>query len=119
MNQQADVVDVVQTIDITRISKKRKKDRIKKKGIQPDPKCIAALEKLLPQENLKRRDLLIENLHVVHDHFGCLREKHLVALAHLSKLPMAEVYEVASFYHHFDEQLLRGLVHIAQHKEPL
>ena len=102
MNQQADVADVVQTIDITRISKKRKKDRIKKKGTQPDPKCIAALETLLTQENLKRRDLLIENLHVVHDHFGCLREQHLVALAHLSKLPMAEVYEVASFYHHFD-----------------
>ena len=35
MNQQADVADVVQTIDITRISKKRKKDRIKKKGMQP------------------------------------------------------------------------------------
>ena len=102
MNQQADVEDVVQTIDITRISKKRKKDRIKKKGTQPDPKCVAAIETLLPQENLKRRDLLIENLHVVHDHFGCLREKYLVALAHLSKLPMAEVYEVASFYHHFD-----------------
>ena len=76
MNQQFDVADVVQTIDITRISKKRKKDRIKKKGIQPDPKCVAALETLLTQENLKRRDLLIENLHVVHDHFGCLREKH-------------------------------------------
>ena len=102
MNQQADVADVVQTIDITRISKKRKKDRIKKKGMQPDPECIAALETILSQENLKRRDLLIENLHVVHDHFGCLREKHLVALAHLSNLPMAEVYEVASFYHHFD-----------------
>ncbi len=54
MNQQADVADVVQTIDITRISKKRKKDRIKKKGTQPDPECIAALETLLSQENLKK-----------------------------------------------------------------
>ena len=41
MNQQADVADVVQTIDITRISKKRKKDRIKKKGIQPDPEMCS------------------------------------------------------------------------------
>ena len=55
MNQQADVVDVVQTIDITRISKKRKKDRIKKKGIQPDPKCVAALETLLTSGKFKKK----------------------------------------------------------------
>ena len=57
MNQQVDAADVVQTIDITRITKKRKKDRIKKKGTQPDPSCIAELATLLTQENLKRRDL--------------------------------------------------------------
>ena len=95
MNQQADVADVVQTIDITKISKKRKKDRIKKKGIQPNAECVAALKTRLTPDNLKRRDLLIENLHIVHDHFGCLREQHVVALAYLSKLPMTEVYEVA------------------------
>jgi len=102
MNQQADVADVVQTIDITRISKKRKKDQIKKKGIQPNSDCVNELVSLLSPDSLRRRDLLIENLHVIHDNYGCLREKYLVALAHLSKLPMAEVYEVASFYHHFD-----------------
>ncbi len=102
MNQPAVVAEAVQTVDISRITKRRKKDRIKKKGTQPDPECLAQLKELVPPENLKRRDMLIENLHVVHDNFGCLREKHLVALAHLSKLPMAEVYEVASFYHHFD-----------------
>ena len=55
MNQQADVVDVVQTIDITRISKKRKKDRIKKKGIQPDPKCVAALKNYFLGKFKKKR----------------------------------------------------------------
>ncbi|UFS56780.1 NAD(P)H-dependent oxidoreductase subunit E [Comamonadaceae bacterium M7527] len=49
-----------------------------------------------------RRDLLIEYLHQLNDaHLG-LRDTHLVALAKLMRLPMAEVYEVASFYHHFD-----------------
>ena len=48
------------------------------------------------------RDLLIEHLHRLQDRFGCLRAAHLVALAAEMKLAMAEVYEVASFYHHFD-----------------
>ena len=49
-----------------------------------------------------RRDLLIEYLHQLNDaHLG-LRDTHLVALAKLMRLPMAEVYEVASFYHHFE-----------------
>jgi NADH:ubiquinone oxidoreductase subunit F (NADH-binding)/NADH:ubiquinone oxidoreductase subunit E len=50
----------------------------------------------------RRRDLLIEHLHRVQDHFGCLSAAHLVALAAEMKLAMAEVYEVATFYHHFD-----------------
>jgi formate dehydrogenase len=49
-----------------------------------------------------RRDLLIEHLHKIQDRFGCLRAAHLVALADAMKLSMAEVYEVATFYHHFD-----------------
>ena len=48
------------------------------------------------------RDLLIEHLHLVQDHFGGLRAGHLQALAQLMGLAMAEVYEVASFYAHFD-----------------
>jgi formate dehydrogenase len=48
------------------------------------------------------RDLLIEYLHLVQDQFGGLRAGHLQALAQLMGLPMAEVYEVASFYAHFD-----------------
>jgi formate dehydrogenase beta subunit len=50
----------------------------------------------------RRRDLLIEHLHKIQDRFGCLAARHLVALAAEMKLAMAEVYEVATFYHHFD-----------------
>ncbi|HSV83957.1 MAG TPA: NADH-ubiquinone oxidoreductase-F iron-sulfur binding region domain-containing protein [Ramlibacter sp.] len=49
-----------------------------------------------------RRDLLIEYLHRINDAFGALPRRHLVALAREMRLGMAEVYEVASFYHHFD-----------------
>ena len=49
-----------------------------------------------------RRDLLIEHLHDLNDRFGQLRADHLAALAQLLKLSQAEVYEVATFYHHFD-----------------
>jgi formate dehydrogenase beta subunit len=49
-----------------------------------------------------RRDLLIEYLHAINDKFGALFERHLAALADLMKLGQAEVYEVASFYHHFE-----------------
>src|SRR5436190_3087579 len=50
----------------------------------------------------RRRDLLIEYLHLIQDHFGCRDAPHLVALAAELKMAMAEVYEVATFYHHFD-----------------
>src|ERR1700734_3510536 len=50
----------------------------------------------------RRRDLLIEHLHKIQDHYGCLSARHLVALAGEMKMAMAEVYEVATFYHHFD-----------------
>jgi len=49
-----------------------------------------------------RRDLLIEHLHVVQDTYGHISAAHLAALAELMRLPQAEVYEVATFYHHFD-----------------
>ncbi|HET6466978.1 MAG TPA: NAD(P)H-dependent oxidoreductase subunit E [Geminicoccaceae bacterium] len=59
---------------------------------------VAALLDGLPRD----RDLLIEHLHSLQEHFGCLQARHLHALAELMRLPMAEVYEVASFYAHFD-----------------
>ena len=71
------------------------------KGRQADPDSLAAVRKLLGQLP-RRRDLLIEHLHKIQDAFGHLSDRHLVALAKEMNLPMAEVYEVASFYHHFD-----------------
>ncbi len=50
----------------------------------------------------RRADLLIEHLHKIQDRYGCLAARHLVALASEMKMAMAEVYEVATFYHHFD-----------------
>ncbi len=49
-----------------------------------------------------RRDLLIEHLHALQDRHGCLREAHLLALAELHRLAPVEVFEVATFYAHFD-----------------
>ena len=49
-----------------------------------------------------RRDLLIEYLHLLNDQYQGLHHRHLVALAKAMTLPMAEVFEVASFYHHFE-----------------
>ncbi len=56
----------------------------------------------LPQAAWSRRDLLIEYLHVIHDHYGCLSAAHLAALAERMRLAQAEVYEVATFYAHFN-----------------
>ena len=50
----------------------------------------------------RQRDLLIEYLHLIQDRFGCLAADHLVALAHEMRLSLTEVYEVATFYAHFD-----------------
>jgi formate dehydrogenase len=50
----------------------------------------------------RRRDMLLEGLHRINDRYGCLRVEHLTALADELRLALTEVYEVASFYHHFD-----------------
>ena len=69
------------------------------KGRQPDDAARAELLALLPQLAGAERpaaDLLIEHLHVLNDHFGALFQRHLVALAAMLRLPMAQVSEVAS-----------------------
>jgi len=71
------------------------------KGRRVDPKALEEVRGLLGDAP-RRRDLLIEHLHKIQDRFGCLAARHLVALAAEMKLAMAEVYEVATFYHHFD-----------------
>ena len=71
------------------------------KGRPSDPQALEEVRALLGAEP-RRRDLLIEHLHKIQDRYGCLPDRHLVALANEMKLAMAEVYEVATFYHHFD-----------------
>ncbi len=71
------------------------------KGRQVDPKAREEVAELLGDAP-RRRDLLIEHLHKIQDRFGCLAAPHLVALAAEMNLAMTEVYEVATFYHHFD-----------------
>src|SRR5947209_667840 len=71
------------------------------KGRQVDPAALDEVRALLGERE-RRRDLLIEHLHLLQDRFGCLYARHLVALAEEMRLALAEVYEVASFYAHFD-----------------
>ena len=71
------------------------------KGRRVDPKAHEEILTLLGDAP-RRRDLLIEHLHKIQDRFGCLSAPHLVALASEMKMAMTEVYEVATFYHHFD-----------------
>ncbi|MGE5270553.1 MAG: NADH-ubiquinone oxidoreductase-F iron-sulfur binding region domain-containing protein [Thiohalocapsa sp.] len=71
------------------------------KGRQVDPAALAEVRALLGDRE-RRHDLLIEHLHLLQDHYRCLHARHLVALADEMRLALAEVYEVASFYAHFD-----------------
>src|SRR5262245_493520 len=80
---------------------KRSRVRGKPKGRAVDPQARAEVVGLLGDAT-RRRDLLIEHLHLIQDRYGCLSAAHLVALAAEMKLAMTEVYEVATFYHHFD-----------------
>jgi formate dehydrogenase len=70
------------------------------KGRQPDAQSLQEVRALVAA--FDRRDLLIEHLHALNDAYRGLFERHLVALAHEMRLPMAEVFEVATFYHHFE-----------------
>jgi formate dehydrogenase len=71
------------------------------KGRQVDPAAHAEVIGLLGDAS-RRRDLLIEYLHLIQDRFGCLSAPHLTALAAELRMALTEVYEVATFYHHFD-----------------
>ena len=71
------------------------------KGRQYDDQALEEVQALLG-ERPRRRDLLIEFLHLIQDRYGHLSAAHLRALAHEMRLSMAEVWEDASFYAHFD-----------------
>jgi len=79
----------------------RKRTRKTPKGRQVDPTALLEVRALLGGEP-RRRDLLIEYLHLIQDQYGHLSARHLAALAEELRLAQTEVYEVATFYAHFD-----------------
>ncbi|WP_421877535.1 NADH-ubiquinone oxidoreductase-F iron-sulfur binding region domain-containing protein [Pacificispira sp.] len=79
----------------------RRKTTPHPKGRQTDPDALREVADLLGDAP-RDRDLLIEHLHLIQDRFGCLHARHLLALADEMNMAMAEVFEVASFYAHFD-----------------
>ena len=82
-------------------AKRNRGGRGKAKGRSVDPRALAEVQALLGDAP-RHRDLLIEHLHRIQDRYGHISAEHLVALAREMGLAMAEVYEVATFYHHFD-----------------
>ncbi len=93
------------TVDEMRERIRRKRQL---KGRQVDAAAVREVRALIgaPPGAGHRRDLLIEHLHKLNDAHRCLHDRHLVALASEMNIPMAEVYEVATFYHHFE--VLKG-----------
>ena len=89
------------TIPITLQAPDRQRKREAPKGRRVDADARDAVRALLGDAS-RQRDLLIEHLHRLQDHFGHLSAAHLAALAAEMRLAQTEVYEVATFYHHFD-----------------
>jgi formate dehydrogenase len=79
----------------------RRKGRDFPKGRQVEADALDEVRALLGDAS-RQRDLLIEHLHLIQDKYGCLHARHLAALAQEMRLALVEVYEVASFYAHFD-----------------
>lgn len=90
---------VVIPLEATGLGRERK--RRQPKGRQVDAAALSEVRAVLG-DMPRRRDLLIEHLHCINDRYGQLAMPHLVALANELRLSMTEVYEVATFYHHFD-----------------
>ncbi|HTP84414.1 MAG TPA: NAD(P)H-dependent oxidoreductase subunit E [Alphaproteobacteria bacterium] len=92
---------MTEAAEIRKHSRGGRGGRFHPKGRQVDP---AALEEVcaLLGERPRRRDLLIEHLHLIQDRYHHISAAHLAALAQEMNLPQAEVYEVATFYAHFD-----------------
>ena len=88
-------------ISQTDSSLKKKKRRWQPKGRQVENKSYYEVSKLFNGIKFKR-DELIEYFHILQDNFGVLYDKHLVALSTIINLPLSEIYEVATFYAHFN-----------------
>src|ERR1700751_3465494 len=80
---------------------RRNRPRKTPKGRQVDPAALDEVRALLGERE-RWCDLLIEHLHLIQDRYGCLSAAHLAALAQEMRLALSEVYEVATFYAHFD-----------------
>ena len=91
-------------IGLDQVRQQLRQPRSQLKGRQATGEARAEVRALIgePPTNGHRRDLLIEHLHVLNDHFQGLFERHIVALATEMRLSVVEVFEVASFYHHFE-----------------
>ena len=98
MNDRVRYSTVVPIADAGRM---RGKVRSVPKGRPVDPAALREIVELLGDQP-RRHDLLIEFLHRIQDTYGHISAAHIVALAAEMKLAMTEVYEVATFYHHFD-----------------
>ena len=98
-------VPVVATLSVDDM-RERIRRKSKLKGRQADDASLQEVRALVGAAP-HRRDLLIEHLHKLNDAYRGLHDRHLVALAKEMNIPMAEVYEVATFYHHFE--VLRGV----------
>ncbi len=85
----------------TGVKSQRKKRRGQQRGHQVDATALEQVQSIINSFPL-RKDLLIEYLHLIQDKYHLISSKHIVALAYELKLAPAEIYEVATFYHHFD-----------------
>jgi formate dehydrogenase len=88
-------------IPISPAAPSRERKRRAPRGRQVEPAALAQVRELLGDAP-RRRDLLIEHLHLLNDRFGALTTAHLAALAQEMRMAQTEVFEVASFYHHFE-----------------
>src|SRR5690606_3523492 len=88
-------------IAVQEVVNTKERKRQAPKGRRVDPVALEEVQALLGEES-RQPDLLIEHLHKIQDKFGHLSSAHLAALAKEMRLAQTEVYEVASFYHHFD-----------------
>ena len=112
MNHPAKALELNEIKAVTIATLDELRERIKRKsklkGRQTDDVSLDEVRALIGLRPLEghRRDLLIEHLHLLNDAYRCLHDRHLVALAKEMNISMAEVYEVATFYHHFE--VLKG-----------
>jgi NADH:ubiquinone oxidoreductase subunit F (NADH-binding)/NADH:ubiquinone oxidoreductase subunit E len=93
--------DVQQVVAFEHPGEGRRRAKSTPKGRQIDPTAALEIEQLLG-ERPRRRDLLIEHLHLIQDKYNQISAAHLAALADEMKLAFAEVFETATFYAHFD-----------------